>query len=58
MKGFNANQAGMILSFFTSLIEETGVTFEQIILGGRGVGTIDPKNIEAILSTQFDGKSR
>lgn len=39
-----------------SLIERTGDTFEQVILGARGIDTRDPKNIEAILSTQFNGK--
>ena len=29
--------------------------FEHVILGGRGIGTVDPENIEAILSTQFHG---
>jgi hypothetical protein len=27
-----------------------------VILGGRGIDTQDPENIEAILSSQFNGK--
>ncbi|KAF1984945.1 cytochrome P450 [Aulographum hederae CBS 113979] len=50
---FKANSSGHILSFFTRLIEESGTTFEQILFGSRGIDTIDPENIEAVLSTQF-----
>lgn len=42
-----------LLKFFTQLIIETGNTFEQNLLGSRGLDTIDPKNIEAVLSSQF-----
>ena len=45
-----------ILQFFTHVVEESGTTFEQNLLGGRGVNTVDPKNIEAILSTNFNRK--
>ena len=44
-----------ILQFFTRVVEESGTTFEQNLLGGRAVNTVDPKNIEAILSTSFNG---
>ena len=54
VEAFKADQAGAILGFFLSIIERTGTTFEQVLLGSRGVDTIDPKNIEAVLSTQFD----
>lgn len=32
-----------------------GDTLEQVFLGTRALGTIDPRNLEAMLSTQFDG---
>ena len=35
-------------------MEESGITFEQNLLGSRAIDTIDPKNIEAVLSTQFE----
>ncbi|MCJ1248128.1 hypothetical protein MMC30_005343 [Trapelia coarctata] len=54
VEAFTADQAGAILGFFLSIIERTGTTFEQVLLGTRGIDTIDPKNLEAVLSTQFD----
>ena len=54
VEAFKADQAGAIMAFFLSIIERTGTTFEQILLGSRGIDTIDPKNLEAVLSTQFD----
>lgn len=54
VEAFKADQAGDILSFFLSLIQRTGTTFEQVLLGTRGVDTIDPKNLEAVLSAQFE----
>ncbi|KAL2062429.1 hypothetical protein VTL71DRAFT_6695 [Oculimacula yallundae] len=44
---------GRILRYFTKLIAPLGPTFEQKLLGAIGIDTLDPKNIEAILSTQF-----
>lgn len=32
-----------------------GTTLEQIFLGTRAFGTIEPANLEAILSTNFKG---
>jgi len=54
VEAFKADQAGAILGFFQSIVERTGTTFEQVLLGNRGINTVDPKNIEAVLSTQFD----
>ena len=53
---FQADRAGNVLSLFVSVVERTGNTFEQLLLGTRGIGTRDPENIEAVLSTQFNGK--
>lgn len=44
-----------ILRFFLDVVDESGVTFEQNLLGARSVDTIDPRNIEAVLSTDFAG---
>ncbi|KAL1304470.1 hypothetical protein AAFC00_003462 [Neodothiora populina] len=53
VQAFQAANAGHILKFFGSMIETHGATFEQNLLGARGIDTVDPENIEAILSTQF-----
>jgi len=50
---FGKAQEGQILQFFLELIEKTGTTFEQCLLAERGIDTIDPANVEAVLSTQF-----
>ncbi|KHN98863.1 Cytochrome P450 [Metarhizium album ARSEF 1941] len=39
------------------VVEESGTTFQQNLLGRRGVNTVDPRNIEAILSTNFNDYS-
>ena len=51
-----ADQTGNILDFFLALVRRTGDTFEQVLLGARGLDTQDPENLEAVLSTQFNGK--
>ena len=56
VEAFSADRAGTILTFFVSLVERTGANFEQNILGARGIDTVDPRNVEAILNTQFKGK--
>lgn len=38
------------------IVDRTGTTFEQNLLGMRGIDTVDPVNIEAILSKQFTGQ--
>lgn len=52
---FRAANADHILEFFCKIIEQNGITFEQNLLGSRGIDTVDPRNIEAILSSQFKG---
>jgi hypothetical protein len=46
---------GRILRFFNGLISPLPATFEQKLLGISGIDTIDPRNIEAVLGTQFTG---
>ncbi|KAL6413894.1 cytochrome P450 [Ilyonectria robusta] len=43
-----------MLRFFVEVAEESGSTFEQHLLGSRGVNTVDPRNIQAILSTKSE----
>lgn len=52
---FKVAKEGRLLPLFTEIIETTGNTFQQHVLGFRSVNTIDPLNVEAILSTQFHG---
>ncbi|USP76220.1 uncharacterized protein yc1106_03494 [Curvularia clavata] len=44
----------ILLQFFMEIIDSTGLTHEQRILGKVQYNTIEPKNIEAVLSTQFE----
>jgi hypothetical protein len=44
------------LQWFVEIFERTGPTFEQDVLGSKGIGTVEPDNIESILSTKFSGK--
>jgi len=44
------------LHWFVEIFERTGPTFEQNILGAKSIDTVEPDNIESILSTGFSGK--
>ena len=55
VEAFKADRLDQILTFFVSIVARTGTTFEQVILGARGIDTVDPENVEAILHTQFSG---
>jgi hypothetical protein len=57
-QAFQYARSGHILHFFTRVVECTGHTFEQNLLGVSGIDTVDPRNLEAVLSTQFNGISR
>ena len=52
----DADRNATILHFFDKLVRQSGTTFEQVLLGARGIDTIDPVNIEAVLNSQFTGK--
>lgn len=54
-KALKYARAMQILRFFVDVVDENGTTFEQELLGARGIDTVDPANIEAVLSTNFDG---
>jgi len=54
--GFRAGREKKLLAFFTKHFDPLGPTAEVKVLGGIGYVTQDPRNIEALLSTQFQGK--
>ena len=56
-RGFKAGRQKKLLSLFTEYFDQLGPTVELTILGGTGFATMDPENVEAVLSTRFDGTS-
>lgn len=44
-----------ILQFFLEVVDDNGTTFVQELLGATGIDTVDPENIEAVLSSNFEG---
>lgn len=58
LRVFQAAKKDRILSFFYEIVQESGSTFVQHLLGVSGIDTIDPENIESILSTNFKGNPR
>ncbi len=48
-------RAARILRFFVEVIEGLPPTFEQRLLGISGIDTVDPRNLESVLATQFSG---
>lgn len=57
-KQYDAAKTGKVLAFQAAGFESTkvGKTFEVKLLGQTGYFTTDPENIEAIVSTNFEGK--
>ena len=55
--GFRAGREKKLLAFFTKHFDQLSPTAEVSILGGIGYVTQDPENIEAVLSTHFQGKT-
>jgi len=45
------------MELFLFHFRQTGYTLEQVFLGTPAFGTVDPANLEAILSTNFKGLS-
>lgn len=56
-KAFKYSRQQQVLQFFLDVVAESGTTFEQNLLGSRAIDTIDPANIEAVLSTNFQDYS-
>ncbi|KAH8596265.1 putative cytochrome P450 alkane hydroxylase [Bisporella sp. PMI_857] len=54
LKTFAANRNNQLLRLFVEVTTKLPHTFEQKLLGAIGINTLDPKNIESLLSTQFD----
>lgn len=50
-----AHSDNRLMALFLYHFRRWGDTLEQVFLGTRAFGTIDPRNLEAILSTQFNG---
>ncbi|KAI0571343.1 N-alkane-inducible cytochrome P450 [Pyrenophora tritici-repentis] len=50
-------RAQTILQFFLDVVESSGPTHEQQLLGSRGINTVEPRNIEEMLSIQFENFS-
>ena len=57
-KQYDALMAGNLLADQSKYFDQTqmGHTFEVKLLGTIGYFTTDPQNLEAILSTNFEGK--
>ena len=53
---FRADADNKLMALFLWHFRHWGDTLEQVFLGTRAFGTIDPRNLEAMLSTQFSGK--
>jgi hypothetical protein len=52
---FRADAESRLMELFLFHFRLWGTTLEQIFLGTRAFGTIEPANLEAILSTNFKG---
>ncbi|OCT46538.1 Cytochrome P450 [Cladophialophora carrionii] len=50
---FRANAESRLMELFLFHFRQTGNTLEQVFLGTKAFGTIEPVNMEAILSTNF-----
>jgi hypothetical protein len=54
---FRADAESRLMELFLFHFRQTGSTLEQCFLGTPAFGTIDPANMEAILSANFKGRS-
>jgi hypothetical protein len=52
---FRADGESRLMELFLFHFRQTGSTLEQVFLGTKAFGTIEPANLEAILSTNFKG---
>ncbi len=53
---YDANKVKRLLESQTPYFDEFGPNIEFTLFGGKGYLTFDPKNLEAILSTHFEGR--
>lgn len=52
---FRANTESRLMELFLFHFRQTGYTLQQMFLRAPAFGTVDPENLEAILSTNFNG---
>lgn len=52
---FRANSESRLMELFLFHFHQTGYTLKQVFLLTPAYGTVDPTNLEAILSTKFEG---
>lgn len=56
IEAFRITAEKQTLQWFVQIFERTGSTFEQYVLGVKSINTVEPDNLESILSTQFSCK--
>ena len=54
---FRANTESRLMELFLFHFRQTGYTLEQVFLGTPAFSTVEPANLEAILSTNIKGPS-
>ncbi|KAI1265358.1 cytochrome P450 [Xylariaceae sp. FL1019] len=52
-KALSAAKEGRVLKLFLNIVDENGHTFVQHLFAVPGIDTMDPENIETVLSTNF-----
>ena len=52
---YEANSDQRLMAFQQPIIDSLGPNFEMTLLGASGFTTMDPANVEAVLSTRFEG---
>lgn len=55
---YDANSDQHLMAFQSKFFDQIGPNMELKLFGAVGYMTIEPKNIEAILSTRFEGTNR
>lgn len=55
---YEANSEQHLMAFQSKFFDKLGPNMELKLFGAVGYMTIEPKNVEAILSTRFEGMSR
>lgn len=56
IEAFRITAEKQTLQWFVQIFERTGSTFEQYVLGVKSINTVEPDNLESILSTHFSCK--
>lgn len=52
---FDADRNSRLMELFLFHFQDVGNTLEQVFLGTPAFGTIEPRNLQAMFSTQFGG---